>query len=852
MLSRKELFARLAEGAAARITVVTPNRRLAQALLAGFDAFQKEKTVWEAPDILPLASFVERLYEDALYSELASGLPVLLTAAQENLLWREAIAESKRELLVVEQAAAQCRDAWRLAHAWRITPGGASEDSAAFAEWAALYKRKTARVVDGARLADLVAELAGKLKPPRLLVLYAFDIVTPQARALFAALEAAGTEVVQCHPEARTSTSSRTLFPSAREELEAAAAWARGRLEAGHARIGVVVPELEQRRREVVRVFSRVLGRADAFNVSLGQPLSDYPLVDAALSLVRLAHDELAFARASALVRSPFIGAAESESAARARFDVRLRRDAPPSVSLPKLLGLVDGCPELRALLEKLFALREKGASSKPPSEWARHFSALLDGAGYPGERALDSDEYQALAKWHEVLAEFARLDGVTKGLPFKASLPILERLCRDTLFQPESAEAPIQVLGILESAGLEFDCLWVSGLTLDAWPLDARPNPFIPIGLQKKAGIPEASIETSTALDRRITEGWLGAAAEVVVSSFAMDEDREVSPSPLITQIALGKVEVPVYPRHRDLIFQSRKILESADSRAPRLPTAKTRGGTRVLADQAACPFRAFARWRLGAQPLEAPSEGLDASDRGRLLHALMANLWNELKASSALQGEVFAAVKKAAESAVKSLGIEGRFAELERERLERLAMDWLELERARAPFEVRYVEKTLPIQVGGLELEGRIDRMDRLENGAHVLIDYKTGGSRPGTRAWLPPRMDDPQLPVYATSVNEPVAAVTFAALRPGDMRFVGASRDDKVLPKVRRDPKWADTMRGWADEAQALGASFVAGEARVDPKRGVQTCRNCALQTLCRVYEKINVLAELEEEF
>ena len=58
-------------------------------------------------------------------------------------------------------------------------------------------------------------------------------------------------------------------------------------------------------------------------------------------------------------------------------------------------------------------------------------------------------------------------------------------------------------------------------------------------------------------------------------------------------------------------------------------------RGGTRVLADQAACPFRAFAKWRLSAEELEEPESGLDPRDRGKLLHALMREIWTRLKAA-------------------------------------------------------------------------------------------------------------------------------------------------------------------------------------------------------------------------
>src|SRR5688500_17589728 len=155
MLPKAELFARLAQGHAAGITVVTPNRRLSHALMLEFDAFQIAKglVVWEAPDILPLGAFVERLWEDALYSERGGELPLLLSGAQEEALWQEILEHSG--LLIVPQAAAQCRDAWRLAHAWRIRPGGAGEDAAAFREWSEKYAARTLGQVDAARLPDL-------------------------------------------------------------------------------------------------------------------------------------------------------------------------------------------------------------------------------------------------------------------------------------------------------------------------------------------------------------------------------------------------------------------------------------------------------------------------------------------------------------------------------------------------------------------------------------------------------------------------------------------------------------------------------------------------------------------------
>src|SRR5258708_1168397 len=341
-----------------------------------------------------------------------------------------------------------------------------------------------------------------------------------------------------------------------------------------------------------------------------------------------------------------------------------------------------------------------------------------------------------------------------------------LKKLCSDTLFQPETSDTPIQILGVLESAGIGFDHLWVSGLTDEAWPLRAQANPFIPVALQKKAGIPQASAESSLALDRRLTEGWARAADEVVFSFFNKDQDRDLAPSSLILGFPEAAVSIPSFPRLRDLIFSSKKTSAITDSVGPTVTAPQVRGGTRVLSDQAACPFRPFGHWRLSAQEMETPSEGLDASDRGRLLHSLMSSLWGSLKDSKSLQNDIAPAIDAAAAAAVKDLGLEGRFAELERARLVRLAREWLEVEKARPPFEVVALEEKRTLSFAGLEFEARIDRMDRVKEG-HVLIDYKTSAN-PTPNNWKPPRPHDPQLPLYAVSAKENVAAVAFAKRR------------------------------------------------------------------------------------
>ena len=890
VLDKTDLLARLAEGLSAGVTVVTPNRRLAQELAREFDSARMRAglTVWEAADILPFGSFVERLWESAVYSELGDDTPALLSAPQEQALWEEIINASPwgAQLMAPARAARQCSDAWRLAHAWRIDgalekfPG--NDDAHAFAEWARAFTKRVVRDVDAARLPDIVAKFlpSSVISRPRVLVAYAFDILPPQTVDFICACSAAGIEVALCGPRRCDATAVRATFTSSRDELVAAARWARARLEAAHReyapdnfagnpRIAVVVPDLDRRRQEVVRVFSNVMGpgwnlpgaavRPRPFNVSIGVPLIEYPLAHAALALIALATGEIDFVLASRLIRSPFIAGAETELARRARLDAKLRNEMPARVTLARMVAAIEGCPLLRERFEALFNYASANlAGTQSAHAWARHFSVLLDAAGFPGARALDSAEFQTREKWYVLLGEFALLERVVPRMSCAQALARLRRLGADTLFQPESNDAPVQILGILESAGLEFDHLWVSGLTDDAWPLPARPNPFIPVALQKKAGIPEAAADTALALDRRITRDWLHAAAEIVVSHPQRENDRELLPSALIASIAAGEVIVPEFAQYRDTLHAAYALDSVADGVAPRYAAQEVRGGTRVLADQAACPFRAFARHRLGAEGIATPADGMDARDRGNLLHALMAHLWGTLSTKSQFDtmtaAELTAAIDEAAKVAVAKVRaqragvLDGRMADLERERLARLAREWLAIESARGEFAVVAREEKRTLEAGGLIFSGRIDRMDRLAAGGHVLIDYKTGRATPND--WLGERPDDPQLPLYAITAKEDITGVAFARIKTGEMRYMGLTRDGGVLPKVKAAESWPGLFVTWRRELAELGGEFARGVARVDPKRGIKTCRHCDLHPLCRVYERFAAMEDEDE--
>ena len=656
-----------------------------------------------------------------------------------------------------------------------------------------------------------MAQHLGALKTPKLLVAYAFDVLPPQTEEFLQKFEFA-----QCNARcASPAHRARTSYPSAGHEIEAAAKWARARLEEGKKRIGVVVPDLQQRRSEVVRVFSRVM--QPGYNLPGAAKTRDAVQRFARPAALGLSPGGLRARRCSSslstrwnstrrshLIRSPFLGGADTELGRRASLDAkpapRCRRDDLVAQADRRRRARAASCASTWSRCS-----RSPRPARDSPAEWARHFSALLEAAGFPGERALDSDEFQTRAKWHEMLGELSKLERIAWRLLFRAGLRLpAAPLRRPRCSSPSRPTRRSRCSACSSPPGLRFDCLWVSGLTDEAWPLAARPNPFIPIAAQKKAGIPQASAEASAALDKRLTDEWKRAAAEVVFSWPAKDKDKNLAPSPLITDIAVVPAQAGIpsdFPRYRDLLFAARK-LETFRRRARRLavPPGKVRGGTRVLADQAACPFRAFAKWRLSAEALEEPESGLDPRDRGKLLHALMREIWTAPEKS---------------DFPARAIDDRGHLARRRRRGQGDGPRRPLRRARARAPGEARArmarhraaaarrsrsrpSRRSASINVAGLKFESRIDRMDelrgvaaarahRLQELAHALAEAM---GRPA-----------PRRSAAAALRGRRARGPRRGGVRqgaPGEMRFMGYSKAEHALPRSKVDRDWHEAAR------------------------------------------------------
>ena len=844
--------------ALARGPVLTPTRRLAREIeyAVDWECARREREAWPASEASSVDAFLIRCYAEAQDAGVPGAEAVLL-ANDIATLAMAGVAPGSNCVPHVRTFA----EAWRIAKLHGVPsvhPAFAqTENGQVYARWAQAFEARAADQgwITTAELPDRLVRLMDGPSGwrPRPAAVVALREPVPAVRRFLVAARSRQLELAEPGP---AGTAERLALRDAAEELALAAVWARECLsDNADARIGVVLPQLGAGFAAIERrfhaLFADVRDPADYVNVSGGVALADEPAARDALELLDFT---VGVDRATmrSLAQSPFL-----------RLDLSVE-GLPEHASLRALAARRNATPKLRRLADEF----ERGRG-RPP--WAPLARRLLRLAGWAAN-GLASREIQAKRRFEECQDAFAVAERVGALRDWPSAVSALRQLAAGRLFAPRSASAPIQVLGRAESAGLAFDHLWLAGLSQTAWPPVPVPNAFLPRALQRGFGVPGLSLEEEFRRARATTEGWRRAARQVVASHAGEDE----RPSTLIAEFTPVAVDAivrrPALATHGHPWIVSRPVeLERwIDEDAGPATDTMPSGGASVLQDQSLCPFRAWARHRLGLKDAPARDRFPSAAERGTVVHEILASLLRRFPNQDALRKldaeGIAAAVRETVEERSRWPSL---YRVREAKRLRELMAQWFALEGKRVPFRVVAVEEDVRVRfdtgAGELTLNLRIDRIDEVDAGPEaqgdaerisqssslVLIDFKTGSASP--TSWRTPRPKEPQLPLYALAVatSDPppvpgtVRGIAFARVRPDESRLVGyAARD--VAAALLRDAEdavakpFADLRAEWDAELGELARGFVTGRAMVDPLTP-SVCSRCHLQALCRVADE-----------
>ncbi len=880
-------FYDLAAALAAGTTVVTPNKRLARALVARHDASMARAgcRAWPAARALPWHAWLQTLWQDVCDAEAMAPLPRLLAPIESRYLWERVIADEgivPASLLDSNAAAVLAEEAWELVHgwgaggeSWRAWRGGAEvaddSDPAAFARWAEAYRRELDRyaLVDMARLPDALTQAAHAVPGWRdgNAVWVGFLELSPQQLRLRERLSGAGMAITVVPAASGPANVQCATAATPREEVRMALTWARALAdESPECTIGIAIEDLAARRDEVRALAEEVLcpalqlpGHADAarpYDLSLGASLSETPMVAAALSLLALARDRIEAPAAALLLRSPYL---PGPWTARAGCERKWLEESRAELAWDDVLAtLAETAPALAARWRAV-AVRAVRSGTASPRAWVGRWRGLLEQCGWPGDIAPKGADFECRNAWERMLEEFSRIGHVDDRMPAARALRVLRDLTARTIFQPEAPPVAIAIMGILEAAALPLDALWVAGLSAQRWPPPPRPNPLLPLRWQRERGVPRSSAARELEYTQILTACLAGGAAQVVMSAPASIDDYPGMPSALIDPSAPALTPPPQRPDSARTIAASRAIEAVADTRAPTLAPGALKGGAGVIAAQADCPFRAVAQYRLDARPWPRAAEGLDYMERGQLVHASLAEFWRDVRthaALCALDSETLAQRVELAVAAARSAVPTFRWqmlppavAAAEARRIAQICVAWLdEIDRARPAFTVWAVEHPAELTLRGLTLRMRLDRVDVPSDGGAVIIDYKTGHAD-SPKSWFAARPRSPQLGLYALALQADATttalrAVAYARVKAGAIAALGIAADDTVWPaltdagKLDEPTGWAGVLQWWEHQMAYIAGEVREGLATVTPRDGGAPCRSCGLQPLCRI--------------
>jgi superfamily I DNA/RNA helicase/RecB family exonuclease len=444
-----------------------------------------------------------------------------------------------------------------------------------------------------------------------------------------------------------------------------------------------------------------------------------------------------------------------------------------------------------------------------------------------------------------------------------------------DTLADRAPEGEAVRILTAHRSKGLEWDLVVVAGVQEGTWP-DLRMRSSLlgmdelvdAVDAQAGSGPPGASDAAAAALvsklldeERRLFYVAVTRARHALVITAAGGEDSEDRPSRFLAELAGDDVEIePVASAGRHWLSlpaltaelrhaaadpgRPRAVRAAAAAQLARLAAAGVRGAhprqwyaLTTLSDPGPLtggtiklsPSQVESFTKCGLRWLLEAAAGAGTSDvlrhLGTVIHAA---------AVLAAEGTAEAGIEERIDDIWHHLDFGSAwYNDKQRELARRMVARFLAWHRGN-PRELVAVEQSLKVRIGQVEITGRVDRLERDEHGDGVIVDLKTGTSRPADA-----ELDrNPQLGVYQLAVLLG-AFEQLGLVEPGGAELVQVGKAGlKAEVKVQRQRALGDDPEpGWAArlvETVAAGMTGPVFGATVNPG-----CRICPVRTCCPVH-------------
>lgn len=525
----------------------------------------------------------------------------------------------------------------------------------------------------------------------------------------------------------RLSGVRAAVFGTPGEEAQAVAIGLREAVETPGLTAALVTPDRNLARRVVAHLKRWGIDADD----TAGEPLSVTPPGTLLLALAEVIAESFAPVPLLALLKHPLVRAGEGRlewlEGVR-RLDRALRGPRPPAglEGITAFLKTGEGRDrkirqEAQGFWNEALQMLPRGGEGLGPL-----LAALREGA-----TGLAGDSAWAGPAGRQAAALIAELEASAMAGPEIARVEVLPRLLRD-LFDgvavrpPQGGHPRISIRGLIEARLAHEDLVILGGLNEGVWPAAPAPDPWLAPAIRRALDLP--GLERRIGLAAHDFVSALGA-PQVLITRARRDERAPTIASRFLLRLEAmtgGVTRAPQLQRWTKALDHTAGPPAYASRPAPRPKVSERprRLAVTKLDRLKADPFAFYADAMLGLARWDMVDADPTPAWRGTMVHSVFESWMKE-------DGCDPAKLRARAESMLRDLVAHPVMKALWEPRLLE-AIDWVAAKiqgnahEGRIPLVAEIFGQT---KVAGIELYGKVDRIDRLADGRLAIVDYKTG---------------------------------------------------------------------------------------------------------------------------
>lgn len=811
--------------------MITANEYSAKCLLNYYltSLASTQKTI---PHIISWQNWLSSLMQQLWYQGFTKGL--LLSKSQQYYIWQQVLSNPIQHNAIISDMQAALRV---LAH--RDIPLATFKtshdpDQQFFYHHAKNYQnycREFNYHDENTVLSTLISYLP-KLHLPQQLLLIGFSEFTPLEQFFLTQLTAHGIFINFPTLPSSLSETGYYTYPDRDQEIAAMANWA-FKTALTHYPLPIIcsVPELSTQSSFIQYHFEKMANHYQydrLYTICHGEKLHRFPMIKTLIQTLKLHFDSCEIQDCYEWLQSLYLIEASQEREARLNLIQRMQAEGYQSLTFQEFYSCLQ--KSHCTILQKITARITIKNSLDTIENWLAHFQHLLTLYLNLTAKTLSCLEQQLLQHWTEILDNIRSISALATTISASELVNWITKQTAETHFSLAGETSNLYILALEETITIPSYARWICQLSNQQRPMTATFNRLLPAHLQQQL------TQTTATKTRQLWQQY----TQNIIYSYTEDEITLAKPSQLL-------FDIPSIAQYFDYQQQYVKPIDSKsiwleDTYGMPLTQSYVAEGVGILRTQAACPCKAYISHRLGIKPELTPRLGFNTIDKGSILHLLLEKFWLKHQTSSALQAlseqEIYDQLTNIYQQDIfKKFSQPEIFHQLELKRAVTIATKWLLQEQQRPDFTVIGLETTYHYSLHNIDFKLRLDRVDQLSNNQYLIIDYKTSKYPVSEAQWQTPRIDEPQLPLYALAYGENCHGIAFVHLTAKAQKMVGMGNNITTLGGIKA-VNWSRYIENWLTDIHHLVEEFQQGYAAVAPKRS-DTCKICQFHSICRIY-------------